>query len=265
MNRKLFQTFKIFFLMIASISLLSWYAGKKADREFYQLTAYHFKNAEQEKVLDNYFQNTLLPALHRLKITNVGVFKSWANDTATDKVMYVFIPFKKWDAIAKLPDQLSRDAVYTSAAKNFLNAPYNDAPYTRKEVMLLKAFPLAPQMNLPDLKAAKKERVYELRSYESPTEAKFANKVQMFNEGDEIGLFKKLNFNAIFYSEVIAGSKMPNLMYMTSFENKADRDEHWKAFGSDPFWKKLSSMPEYQNNVSHIDDTFLFPTDYSDF
>jgi len=87
----------------------------------------------------------------------------------------------------------------------------------------------------------------------------------MFNQGDEIGLFKKLNFNAIFYGEVLAGSKMPNLMYMTSFENKADRDEHWKTFGNDPYWKKLSAMPEYQNNVSHIDISFLYPVEYSDF
>ncbi len=265
MKKRIPQISKIFFLMIASLSLLSWHSGKKTEREFYQLTAYHFKNAGQEKALDNYFQNVLLPALHRLKIDNIGVFKSWANDTVEDKLIYVFIPFKSWDMITKLPGELAKDAVYNSAAKDFLDATYNDPPYSRKEVMLLKAFPLAPQMQLPNLKAAKKERVYELRSYESPTEEKFANKVQMFNQGDEIGLFKKLNFNPIFYSEVIAGSKMPNLMYMTSFENRADRDEHWKAFGNDPYWKKLSSMPEYQNNVSHIDDTFLYPIEYSDF
>ena len=87
----------------------------------------------------------------------------------------------------------------------------------------------------------------------------------MFNEGDEVGLFKRLNFNAIFYAEVVAGGKMPNLMYMTSFENMADRDAHWKSFGSDPAWKKLSAMPEYKNNVSHIDIMFLRPTDYSDY
>jgi hypothetical protein len=58
---------------------------------------------------------------------------------------------------------------------------------------------------------------------------------------------------------------MPNLMYMTCFENKADRDDHWKSFSQDPYWKKLSSMPEYQKNVSHIDIIFLRPTDYSDF
>ena len=50
-----------------------------------------------------------------------------------------------------------------------------------------------------------------------------------------------------------------------SFENMKDRDAHWKSFGSDTSWKKLSSMPLYQKNVSHIDITFLRPVDYSDF
>jgi len=120
-------------------------------------------------------------------------------------------------------------------------------------------------MELPKLNGPKKERVYELRSYESATEKIFENKVKMFNEGDEIGLFKRLNFNAVFYSRVLSGSKMPNLMYMTTFENKADRDAHWKNFSADPYWKKLSSMEEYQHNVSHIDIYFLQPAEYSDF
>ncbi len=86
----------------------------------------------------------------------------------------------------------------------------------------------------------------------------------MFNEVGEIALFKRLNFNAIFYSEVIAGGKMPNLVYMTSFENMADREAHWKIFSADAEWKKISAMPEYQHNVSHIDITFLRPATYSD-
>ena len=86
----------------------------------------------------------------------------------------------------------------------------------------------------------------------------------MFNEGGEVALFARLHFNALFYGEVIAGSAMPNLMYMTSFENKSDRDEHWKAFGNDPEWKKLSARKEYQNNVSKITIEFLRPTEYSD-
>jgi hypothetical protein len=84
----------------------------------------------------------------------------------------------------------------------------------------------------------------------------------MFNQG-EVELFDRLGFNAVFYGQVIAGSRMPNLMYMTTFENRTVRDEHWKTFGSDPEWKKMSSDPKYQNNVSKIDIIYLRPTAYS--
>jgi NIPSNAP len=103
-----------------------------------------------------------------------------------------------------------------------------------------------------------------LRSYESPSEKLYLNKVQMFNEGGEIPLFDRLGFNAVFYADVINGSHMPNLMYMTSFENKSIHDDKWKAFGSDPEWKKLSALPEYQHNVSKADIILMRAADYSD-
>jgi hypothetical protein len=53
-------------------------------------------------------------------------------------------------------------------------------------------------------------------------------------------------------------------MYMTTFENKASRDAHWKSFSEDPEWKKLSGMSEYKNNVSKNTITFLKPTEYSE-
>lgn len=232
---------------------------------FYQLTVYHYSTAEQEKVLDNYLQNALLPALHKQNYNAVGVFKAIANDTAKEKLLYVLIPATSIEKFAAISAKLQYDTDYQQAGKEYLDAVYTAAPYSRIETILLKAFHLAPTLTKPNLQAPKKERVYELRSYESATEKIFRNKVHMFNEGDEIGLFKRLNFNAIFYSEVIAGSKMPNLMYMTSFENMDDRNAHWKAFGADAQWKKLSSDPFYQKNVSHIDITFLRPADYSDY
>ncbi len=252
-------------LLFFVTALSSWIEVAKSPREYYQLTIYHYNSGEQEKIVDNYLQNGLLPALHRMKIANVGVFKPIANDTASAKLLYVFVKLKSLDEVEKIPAMLGADAAYQSAGAAYINADYTNPPYTRKEIILLKAFPLAPQMQLPVLQSEKKERVYELRSYQSATEKIFRNKVKMFNEGGEIGLFKRLNFNAIFYSEVIAGSKMPNLMYMTSFENMDDRDQHWKSFGSDPQWKKLSAMPEYQHNVSQNDIIFLRPVAYSDF
>lgn len=181
------------------------------------------------------------------------------------KKLYVLIPVRSLDVLEKLPARLAVDQDYQTNGAVYINASHTAPPYTRMETIILKAFSLAQSLQLPVLKADKKERVYELRSYESATEKIFRNKVKMFNEGGEIAIFKKLNFNAIFYSEVIAGSKMPNLMYMTSFENMSDRDAHWKSFGSDPDWKTLSALPEYKNNVSHIDIMFLRPAEYSDY
>jgi len=260
MKKQVLCIIAMFLLISAQFSFT-----KKPGRDIYRLQVYHFSTASQEKDLDNYFENALLPALHRAGIKNVGVLKSWANDTSADKLMYVVTPLKSLDMLVKLPNQLKQDQKYVSDAEPFVNADFKNPAYSRMETIVLNAFPLAPQLTPPSLTASKKERVYELRSYEGATEQKFENKLKMFNDGGEIDLFKRLNFNAIFYGEVVAGSKMPNLMYMTSFENKADREDHWKTFGNDAFWKKLSSMPEYQNNVSHIDIKFLYPADYSDF
>jgi hypothetical protein len=261
--------FKIFGLVLiilfACILSQSWMPSAKSEREFYQLTVYHFAKDSQEKVIDNYLQNALIPALHKISIKNVGVFKNRSNDTLADKTMYVLIPRKSLEEIMKISSKLNSDKSYQAAGAEYLDAVYTTAPYSRMETILLYAFPLAPQLQLPKLNGPRKDRVYELRSYESATEKIFKNKVQMFNEGDEVGLFKRLNFNASFYAEVIAGRKMPNLMYMTCHENKTARDTNWKNFVDDPYWKKLSSMPEYQHNVSHIDISFLYPTEYSDF
>ncbi|HEX5154339.1 MAG TPA: NIPSNAP family protein [Parafilimonas sp.] len=240
-------------------------SAKSFSNEIYQITVYHFKNPQQEITLDTYLQTAYLPALHRKQIKNIGVFKPIANDTATDKIIYVIIPFKSLNDMQALQTALDKDAIYAETGKDYLTASYQNPPYVRMEKILLSAFELASSMNLPKLNGDKKEHVYELRSYESPTENYYKSKVKMFNAGNEIGIFKKLNFNAVFYADVVAGSRMPNLMYLTSFENMSARDAHWKTFGDDPAWKNLSSMDEYKNNVSKADIILMHAASYSDY
>ena len=237
-----------------------------ASRDFYQIKIYHLKNAEQEQMVDDYLKNAYLPALHRAGISKVGVFKpvKATNAQATERLIYVFIPFKSMADFQKLPQKLEKDKLHQSDGATYLNALYTAVPYERIETILLNAFEDSPKFNLSNVTSPKSERIYELRSYEGHTEAISKNKIEMFNKGDEIGIFKKLNFNAVFYGEVIAGPRMPNLMYMTTFANKADRDQHWDAFGKDADWKVLSAKPEYKNNVSKNVSLLLYPTDYSD-
>jgi len=235
------------------------------NRDIYQIKTYLMNTANQMEVTETYLKDAYLPALKRTGIKHIGVFKPKTIETDSIKKLIVLIPFPSLDAFLNLYDILSQDKVYLADGSSYLNAPHNETPYTRIESVLLKAFSGHPTLTLPSLTEPRNERVYEMRSYESATEAISKNKIDMFNNGGEIKLFDLLNFNAVFYAEVISGNKMPNLMYMTTFENKEKRDELWKSFFSSPEWKVLSAESKYKNNVSKADIFFLMPTEYSDY
>lgn len=254
----------LYSLFILSAFLFGMDKANAAEGYYYQLKIYHLKTQAQEDRVDSYLQNAYLPAMHRIGIKNVGVFKPVEGDTSGRRI-YVLVPFKNWDQIKKAEQALAADQQYLTDGKDYIDAPHNEAPYTRIETILLSAFPKMPAPAVPELTASKVSRVYELRSYESATEKYNINKVRMFNIGDEVALFKRLGFNAVFYAEVLAGSHMPNLMYMTTFNSKQDRDKHWDAFSNDPEWKTLVAKKEYQDNVSKADIWFVHPTAYSDF
>tara|TARA_R110002051_G_scaffold319378_1_gene403350 strand:+ start:2852 stop:3502 length:651 start_codon:yes stop_codon:yes gene_type:complete len=213
----------------------------------------------------DHLKKAYLPALKKLNIDRVGVFKIRPNEKDTLNQLLVLIPYQDFGQFESLDKKLAEDKEYTMKGKDYLKASFDKPPYKRISSTFLKAFKDMPVLEPSALDGPRKERVYELRSYESPTEELYTNKVKMFNEGGEVTLFKELGFNAVFYGEVLSGSQMPNLMYMTTFENQESRDAHWKLFVDSPTWKTLSAMPEYQNNVSHIDILFLYPTDYSDY
>lgn len=251
----------VLLLMLSSITIEVTAAPK---RDYYNLKLYRLSSNEQVNQVDAYLKNAYLPALHRAGIGKIGVYHPITNDTAVEKRIYVFIPLQSLNQIDPLEELLVKDPVLQRDGDAYWNAAYNKAPYLRIESIVLKAFPLMTSFQSPSLTGNKTERIYELRSYEGPTEKLYRQKVKMFNAGGEIALFKRLQFNAVFYAEVIAGSHMPNLMYMTSFNNRADRDEHWKRFGEDPEWVKLKAIPEYLNTVSKNDTMLMNPAEFSE-
>ncbi|GGH02006.1 NIPSNAP family protein [Mucilaginibacter phyllosphaerae] len=256
------------FIYSITLTLAIWCFGlvtkaQSADSYYYQIKVYHYKTQKQEGLIDDYLKKTYLPFLHQNNIFNIGVFKPVTADTA-DRKIYVFTAYKKWDDVQIIDERVKKLNNTAKSSADYVNAAYNDAPYTRVESTLLKAFVTRLKPVLPKLSGDRAKRVYELRSYESATEQLHYNKVRMFNSG-ETDLFDRLGFNPVFYGSVIAGDRMPNLMYLTTFNDKADRDKHWDAFGNDAQWKDLSGRKEFQHNVSKGDIIFLYPTDYSDF
>ncbi|WP_127142263.1 NIPSNAP family protein [Flagellimonas marinaquae] len=235
------------------------------QREFYQLKIYSFNSEEQVATVDNYLQNTFMPAAKRQGIDKIGVFKSRPTETDTVQKTYVLLPFEDLEQFRALEENIMKDSTYMSAGSAYIDANYDNPPYDHIQSILMRAFADMPQMKTPNLESPRSERIYELRSYESPTEKYYWNKVDMFNAGGEVKLFDRLGFNAVFYGEVLSGPKMPNLMYMTTHADMATRDKNWEAFVDSPEWKELIVMPKYENNVNHADIWLLYPTEYSNY
>lgn len=250
---------------LLGILLVSLFAISVSARDYYQIKVYTIKNSTQEATIDNYLKDAYLPALHNMGIEKVGVFKPIADDPAAGTKIFVFFPMKDLNQTDEIEMNLLKDKEHLKNGSEYINAKYDNPPYERIETILLKSFSHMPEYFAPKYDTPKSEQIFELRSYEGATEKIWRKKVEMFNEGGEIKIFEKVGSNAIFYGEVIAGAKMPNLIYMTSYADMDTNKEKWQAFRVHPDWEVLKNKPEYANTVSHIDKWLLFPTDYSDF
>jgi hypothetical protein len=247
-----------------AISIVAVGATFSQARDFYQLKIYSIENEAQEQRMDSYLKDALIPALHRAGIKNVGVFKPLEEEEMAGKLIYLLIPFESMVQFEQLGALLNEDGEFIAKGSDYINATFDNPPYLRMESILLRAFSTMSQYGIPTHATPESEQIYELRSYQGATEKLFRNKVEMFNEGGETKIFMELGFQPVFFGEVISGSAMPNLMYLTTFKDKASQEEHWKAFQNSPDWEKLKADERYQNNVSKIEKILLHPTDYSE-
>ncbi|MBL7769574.1 MAG: NIPSNAP family protein [Flavipsychrobacter sp.] len=251
-------------ILLTLLSLTFINSEGQTKKEWYELRIYRYENQEQKASILRFAEEALLPALHRLKIKNIGVLEPSPADTISQPAIYIIFSFSSVQAAADCSVRLEKDPVYQQTAAFFINAPFDKPPFTRLETVWMKSFKLAPPLQTPEFSTERQNRIYELRNYESATADRYKSKVHMFNEGGEIELFKELDFNAAFYGEVITGSRMPNFYYLTCFENFASREAHWKTFFSHPKWKEMLAKEMYKNNVSKAGIHLLRPASCSD-
>jgi len=248
MNSRLFLQFVFGIALVTAVLGLpfrSAVAAESETRQYYEVRIYTTQSEEQQKRVDDYWQNAAVPAYNRMGIQPIGVFTE-LQDSATNSI-YVLIPCNSWEDFAAIPAKLAADADYQKAAADFLNAPKSNPAYVRFESSLLVAFDAMKRMAVPP--PDKKPNVFELRTYLSPSEGKGLNKIQMFQSG-EIPLMKQVGLAPIFYGRTLAGLNMPCLVYLTCGENLAAHQQHWQGFFTSPVWIKLQSDPQFKDNVS---------------
>ncbi len=232
-------------------------SATKTQREFYLLRRYRLVRA-QAAGCDAYLEKAMLPALQRLGFRDVGAFGlEYGPATPTT---YLLLRHADPARLVQLQAGLQRDAEFVSLAAPFLSAPAAQPAFDRVDDTLLEAFAGKPLLQVP----AKGKRVFQLRTYQSPSMADHLRKVEMFHSG-EFEIFAQCGMPAVFYSSTITGEDMPSLTYMLRFDSLADLEAGWSRFRVNPAWKSLSASPRFagEDLVSRITNLVLSPKPFS--
>jgi len=243
---------------MTSSSTTAQAAEPLSGRDFYELRQIGVENEDQKKRVDAFLKEAAIPAVNRIGIKPVGVFYPAEGISP----IYVLLRHKSLELLTTFGSQLAADEEFMSRGADFINAPASAPAFKRMESSLLQAFKGMPQLETP---VSSPGRVFQLRTYESPSAKTGLKKIEMFNDAGEIKLFREVGLNPVFFGQTLFGTKMPNLTYMLVFKDKDEQKASWGRFGSHPDWKKLSDMPEYSDKaiLCGITNLSLVPADYS--
>jgi hypothetical protein len=243
------KKYYLFFCLILSLSLFG-------QKEYYELRTYSIPFNGSEQALHDYLEDTLIPALNRYGVENIGVFEALGDPTP--KQIVLLIPYKDISAYGDVIAALAADTNYLEKRKAYDAVPHNKRVYTRFSSSFYIAFDGLPQI----VKPKEGSQLFELRTYEGYSEDAVRRKVKMFNE-EEFSIFDATGLHSVFFGEQVSGPMMPALTYMLSFSSMEERDANWKKFIVHPEWKRVSGLEEYAHSVSDIKRTFLKPLSYS--
>lgn len=233
-------------------------ADDGAARDLYELRRYHVESPAQKEILDTYLRDAAVPAWNRIGVGPVGVFYPEKDPSP----VFVLLRHKSVETVLAGTQKLLADHTYLEAGAALINAPADKPAFQRMESSLFLAFKGMPAIETP---AKGPGRVFQLRTYESPSVKTGLKKIEMFNDAGEITIFRRVGLNPVFFGECLVGAKMPNLTYMLGFNSPDDMKAGWTKFGGDPDWKRLRGMAEYSDKaiLSGITNLVLKPADYS--
>jgi len=235
----------------------SWGKGSKSNetRQIIELIKYRLHTGARNRLVEEFYKNAAIPALNRMGVDRVGVFK--VRYGQNEPSLYVLIPHNSAEDLMNYQSKLMDDAEFRSAAKEYLEVSMDNAAYVRKDSWVYKAFKYMPKVEARE-DLIGEDHVLELRIYEAHSYLAGQLKIEMFNEGGEIEIFRKTGLTPVFFGEAMIGAGIPNLTYMLTFKDMNERDANWKKFVDHPDWKKLAADEYYKPGApSNITDIVL--------
>ena len=225
--------------------------------EYYQLRKYTLRSGPGPKMTETYFSEALIPALNRMGMMQVGAFS--VDIGPQTPTYYLLMASPSLETLVTVDLMLGKDPAFLNQAGPFWMGNAASPAFVRVEGTLMRAFEGRPMMMVPP-GSTKTKRIFQLRTYESPSYGDHARKIEMFHSG-EFDFFTRAGCTQIFYGDTMVGPRTPSLTYMLSFADMNELNAKWDLFRNDPDWKKLSSNPRYafEQIVSDIDNLILRP------
>lgn len=244
----------------ASASLASAAGPKRAILEMGLYRLRNSADGQTQRVTD-FLRETLLPALRRAGTGPVGCFRNLMGGPEGPFILWI-TSYPGWAAIGTVEDKLAADKQFVKGLEVFGTRP--GLNFVRFENTLLRGFETMPDIVPPPSGEGRAARVFEIRTYESNSSVTLHRKMKMFDDG-EIGIFRRLGMNPVFFGETVVGRNRPNLTYMLAFDDLGHREKAWRAFASDPEWQKMRLLPGLSDAevVSNIHNYMVSPLPFS--
>jgi len=227
---------------------------------YYRINRYDMRGGD-EKLIDAFLKDALLPAARRLGMGPIGVFNSWFASDGSFK--YVLLPGRSLEVLVDLEAALKTDADYLRIAAPFRKAEVRQPPFQRLSSSILRAMPGLKQMQLPASLAGSPKRIFELRHYEQPTYETHERKVQMFME-EEAAQLDAAGLMGVMYGIDLVGENLPRLTYMWAYPDLGARHKGEDVFFSKPETPLLFNNPKWAGIPSVIKNTIMRPAAYSE-
>jgi len=226
-------------------------AGEKRTR-FYLVQKFDLKQGDQPGRLDEFFSKLLLPALNKVHSGPKIYLDAQIAPHMPQKV--AIYGFESLQHFEDVQTKMMGNKEFARAAEEFEKGL--DQGFEQQTNILLEAADYSPEIEIPK-EPRKTGRIFELRVYHSPTYRQLKALHERF-AGPEIRIFHRVGVRPILYSSTIIGPAMPNLTYLIPFENLAEREKAWAAFGADPEWQKVrkESIEKY-GQISQISNISL--------
>ncbi len=229
-----------------------------ARTRYYTMESLLMENGEQVGRLHDFLSHGFLPAARKVHTGPMLVLEAVVASHVPQ--VAVVMGFGSAADALSIHSRLQQQDGYTAAVEKWETGVI--PPCEQMVSTLLEAADYSPEFP----QSAKQPRIFELRTYHSPTWRQLGALHERF-AGREIPIFHRSGIHPVLYSSTAFGSSMPNLTYLIPFDDLAAREKAWGAFGADPEWVKVrKESVEKDGEIASVIQISLFKaTAYSPF